>query len=655
MSNEGDNNQKGLDVRTVAELLGATATFTAGCLTLALGVTSRVVFVDYLRLAIAAILGLGAFVTTILFIRYVTTQWKPSSQQKTWFRWIAILAAPVLILALGVFIQARFPLLPTRTPETPTPTVTPISSTPTVTPLSPTPTVTPLLPTPTPTVTPLLPTPTPPREQSLAEDLAMSLRSIVPDGSYFFTLYFDITNNSNKPFTISYKDTDIWVEDDLGGEYRHLFTEAELHSIEIGIGERRTTSVIFQGPVDSKVSLLDVTAMLMLDAGNEVKELHWKIPLQWVPGNLVKLTTRNKIVWVFDTNQPQDSYLILYFDITNDSDKPFIVRYKDNDIRIQDNQGTTYELVETKWMQMTIDLLPGERLSSGTLVKASLADLVGKNVKSLRVVIQDFSGAQEVGSVIELSKAAKDQVTTQSLGEAGITQPLPLTFADFDDIRDQAVSYGSQRNHEKALASWALAISLATNKKDAATCFQERGEYHFRMQEYDEAIEEFTKAVALDPEKTWSYVCMGEAYFHQKEYDACIDSYTRAIDLEPDNAGSRHWRGICYKEKGPPYEEALEDFTKAIDLEPQTRRFYELVAEVYAEEGKWSAVIEQYDTLISLSPEDSVYYYKRAKAYEAMGQNEKAIEDFQEAKRIDEGATWVTESAEERLKELRGE
>ena len=339
-TNKSNNTQKKLDLRTLADLLGAAATFFAACLSLAFGVTSDIILINYARLAFAAILGLLAGVMLLLSFRYVKTQWKPSPRQKAWFRNLAIFT---VVFALGVVIQARFLLLPPRTRETPTPTLAPPSPTATVTPLLPTFTPTLALPSPTPTVL---------KKQLLTEDVAVSLRSIVPDGNFFFTLYFDITNNSNKPFTVRYKDTDIQVEDNLGEKYSPIFAEEKSHSIDIGIGEVRTINAIFKGPIDSKVSLLDVTAMLMLNSRNEAKKLHWIIPLQWEPRGLVELTLRKKVVGVLDTDQTEKNYLILYFDITNNSDKPFIVRYKDSDIRVQDNQGTAYELAGTKWMQI---------------------------------------------------------------------------------------------------------------------------------------------------------------------------------------------------------------------------------------------------------------------------------------------------------------
>ncbi|MBM4432468.1 MAG: tetratricopeptide repeat protein [Chloroflexi bacterium] len=61
--------------------------------------------------------------------------------------------------------------------------------------------------------------------------------------------------------------------------------------------------------------------------------------------------------------------------------------------------------------------------------------------------------------------------------------------------------------------------------------------------EYDEAIDEFTKAIELDPAYADAYSNRGWAYAITEQYDRAIADYNRAIELDPQNASVYVYRG----------------------------------------------------------------------------------------------------------------
>ena len=84
---------------------------------------------------------------------------------------------------------------------------------------------------------------------------------------------------------------------------------------------------------------------------------------------------------------------------------------------------------------------------------------------------------------------------------------------------------------------------------------------------YDDAIADFDKAIALDPNDAAAYGNRGNAYYSKGEVDRAIADYTKAIALDPKLVQARYNRGIAYRKKGDK-EQAIADFRKALEIDP---------------------------------------------------------------------------------------
>jgi len=98
--------------------------------------------------------------------------------------------------------------------------------------------------------------------------------------------------------------------------------------------------------------------------------------------------------------------------------------------------------------------------------------------------------------------------------------------------------------------------------------YVERGMAYQHKQDYDGAIEEFTKALRLYPNSIAVLYARAGAYLGKKKYDSAIADYTEAIRLNPKVANSFSLRGSGYLLQGD-YNQAITDFTEAIRLNPK--------------------------------------------------------------------------------------
>jgi len=68
-----------------------------------------------------------------------------------------------------------------------------------------------------------------------------------------------------------------------------------------------------------------------------------------------------------------------------------------------------------------------------------------------------------------------------------------------------------------------------------------RGQFYFKQQKYDAAIEAFEQALTADPDFSQAYLEMGFAYRLLGDFQKAITAYTNALALDPNDA-SAHLR-----------------------------------------------------------------------------------------------------------------
>jgi tetratricopeptide (TPR) repeat protein len=71
-----------------------------------------------------------------------------------------------------------------------------------------------------------------------------------------------------------------------------------------------------------------------------------------------------------------------------------------------------------------------------------------------------------------------------------------------------------------------------------------------RRGKLDEALVEYDKAVELGGRTTGPLMARGELYFEMKKYEQAIEDYTRAIALDRSLADAYAQRSVCYARIG---------------------------------------------------------------------------------------------------------
>ena len=147
---------------------------------------------------------------------------------------------------------------------------------------------------------------------------------------------------------------------------------------------------------------------------------------------------------------------------------------------------------------------------------------------------------------------------------------LTGSYFTFIAYNNRALAYGAQGNLERAIEDYTRAIELEPNSPLA---YSNRGGAYQKQGNLERAIEDCTKAIELEPNNDQAYNNRGGAYYNQGNLEQAIEDYTRAIELEPNNAQAFYNRGTTYHNQGN-LEQAIEDYTRAIELEPNNDQAY---------------------------------------------------------------------------------
>jgi len=180
---------------------------------------------------------------------------------------------------------------------------------------------------------------------------------------------------------------------------------------------------------------------------------------------------------------------------------------------------------------------------------------------------------------------------------------------------------------------WNNSLSLwndVIGKFPCAVAYTHRGLAYSAAGEYDRAVQDYTRAIMLDPNYAPAYNDLGVAHKDKGDYDRAIEDYTRAISLYPRYARAYGNRGIAYKNKGD-IGRAIEDYTQAIALSPRFAAAYNNRGVAYNGRGDHGRAIDDLTQAIMLNPGYAMAYYNRGLAYKAKGDNGRAQADFSKA------------------------
>ena len=189
------------------------------------------------------------------------------------------------------------------------------------------------------------------------------------------------------------------------------------------------------------------------------------------------------------------------------------------------------------------------------------------------------------------------------------------------------------KKYQEALEDFNKAIKL---KPDFARAFYNRGLVNLELEKYQEALEDFNEVIKLNLDYDTVFKNRSVLDLVEMPFEEALEVFDEAIKLNPDFALAFYNRGaanLALKK----YQKAIEDFNEAIKLKPDDALVYTSRGRANFELGKYQEAIEDFTRAIALKTDDDLAFYARGKARFLLEEYPMAIKDFEEVLRLTNG------------------
>ena len=191
----------------------------------------------------------------------------------------------------------------------------------------------------------------------------------------------------------------------------------------------------------------------------------------------------------------------------------------------------------------------------------------------------------------------------------------------------------------KALVLLNKVLSLLNKENDVEHLMEikilnNRGKCLIFLNRYEEAIDTYQKINELKIDAK-NYLKIGVCYYNKKNIDEAINNYNKAIELNPNFTEAYFNKGICLSNQQKK-EEAIEVFNKAIEIVNNDAELYLNRGYCYFSLKNFRKALKDFNKAIELRPNFSEAYCRKAACYQEMKKEQEALLEYKHAIKIND-------------------
>jgi tetratricopeptide (TPR) repeat protein len=161
-----------------------------------------------------------------------------------------------------------------------------------------------------------------------------------------------------------------------------------------------------------------------------------------------------------------------------------------------------------------------------------------------------------------------------------------------------------------------------------------RGHFFTFFKRHRRAIQEFERALALDPGMLEAWRGAGFLYAQEKESGKAVAALQAAVKLAPDDADTRFNLGFLHHERGE-LDAAVTQFKEALRLKPLLDRAWYGLGLIYLDRRDLPAAIEHLQQAAKLQYFNPHAGHQLAIAYHRAGEHDKAVAELKRVESYD--------------------
>jgi tetratricopeptide (TPR) repeat protein len=285
-------------------------------------------------------------------------------------------------------------------------------------------------------------------------------------------------------------------------------------------------------------------------------------------------------------------------------------------------------------------VLSGNLQFSQDQVRLSYALIDPANHHELRAGSKQFAAAdpfstqdaviRDVIALLELVLTPSEQKALQVFGTSH-----PKAYFLYTEGRGALRNFQEPENVDMAIGLFNQATEL---DPDYAAAFAAVGQSYWRKFTVtnekgwlDQAQRACIKAARTDQQLSAAYTCLGVVRKTKGEYEQAVEDFTRAISLEPTNDDAYRERGTTFEAWGH-LDEAEQAYLKAIETRPQYWAGYIWLASFYKDRRHdYAKAIDYYYKALAASPANGHAFFSLGGAYIDQGKYDQAITVLEQA------------------------
>ena len=198
--------------------------------------------------------------------------------------------------------------------------------------------------------------------------------------------------------------------------------------------------------------------------------------------------------------------------------------------------------------------------------------------------------------------------------------------------REKMQLFEKQKVVVKPIQELRGALQRTSEPTQRAKILANIGRLYLKNKQYKKAVEEYEKAIALNPQGIEAYNGIGIAYTMLKRYSEAIAAQQEALTLQPDFAEAHAGLGLAYlMQNGAALDIALKHYRQAVRLNPQFLEAHLKIGIILLNQKRYAAAASAYQKTITLNPENAEAYHNLGVCYAHQNKTKDALSALQKS------------------------